>query len=181
MNILDLILIAIGLSMDAFAVSICKGLSLRNVKWHHMIIVGLWFGGFQALMPSIGYVLGSFFIELIDAYDHWVTFILLSAIGLNMIKESREASGNCNPSLQPYTMLMLAIATSIDALAVGVTFAFMNIQVIPSVTIIGVTTFLLSAIGIRFGNHYKSKAELVGGIVLILIGLKILLQGLGIL
>lgn len=150
-----------------------------------MIIVGLWFGGFQALMPSIGYVLGSFFIELIDAYDHWVTFILLSAIGLNMIKESREASGNCNPSLQPYTMLMLAIATSIDALAVGVTFAFMNIQVIPSVTIIGVTTFLLSAIGIRagglFGNHYKSKAELVGGIVLILIGLKILLQGLGIL
>ncbi|GAA6391234.1 manganese efflux pump MntP family protein [Megasphaera massiliensis] len=181
MNILDLILIAIGLSMDAFAVSICKGLSLRNVKWHHMIIVGLWFGGFQALMPSIGYVLGSFFIELIDAYDHWVTFILLSAIGLNMIKESREASGSCNPSLQPYTMLMLAIATSIDALAVGVTFAFMNIQVIPSVTIIGVTTFLLSAIGIRFGNHYKSKAELVGGIVLILIGLKILLQGLGIL
>ena len=146
-----------------------------------MIIVGLWFGGFQALMPSIGYVLGSFFIELIDAYDHWVTFILLSAIGLNMIKESREASGSCNPSLQPYTMLMLAIATSIDALAVGVTFAFMNIQVIPSVTIIGVTTFLLSAIGIRFGNHYKSKAELVGGIVLILIGLKILLQGLGIL
>ena len=181
MNILDLILIAIGLSMDAFAVSICKGLSLRNVKWHHMIIVGLWFGGFQALMPSIGYVLGSFFIELIDAYDHWVTFILLSAIGLKMIKESREASGSCNPSLQPYTMLMLAIATSIDALAVGVTFAFMNIQVIPSVTIIGVTTFLLSAIGIRFGNHYKSKAELVGGIVLILIGLKILLQGLGIL
>ena len=181
MNILDLILIANGLSMDAFAVSICKGLSLRNVKWHHMIIVGLWFGGFQALMPSIGYVLGSFFIELIDAYDHWVTFILLSAIGLNMIKESREASGSCNPSLQPYTMLMLAIATSIDALAVGVTFAFMNIQVIPSVTIIGVTTFLLSAIGIRFGNHYKSKAELVGGIVLILIGLKILLQGLGIL
>ena len=181
MNILDLILIAIGLSMDAFAVSICKGLSLRNVKWHHMIIVGLWFGGFQALMPSIGYVLGSFFIELIDAYDHWVTFILLSAIGLNMIKESREASGSCNPSLQPYTMLMLAIATSIDALAVGVTLAFMNIPVIPSVTIIGVTTFLLSAIGIRFGNHYKSKAELVGGIVLILIGLKILLQGLGIL
>ena len=182
MNILDLILIAIGLSMDAFAVSICKGLSLRNVKWHHMIIVGLWFGGFQALMP---YILGSFFIELIDAYDHWVTFILLSAIGLNMIKESREASGSCNPSLQPYTMLMLAIATSIDALAVGVTFAFMNIQVILSVTIIGVTTFLLSAIGIRagglFGNHYKSKAELVGGIVLILIGLKILLQGLGIL
>lgn len=118
-------------------------------------------------MPSIGYVLGSFFIELIDAYDHWVTFILLSAIGLIQIKESREASGNCNPSLQPYTMLMLAIATSIDALAVGVTFAFMNIAAIPSVTIIGVTTFLLSAIGIRagglFGNHYKSKVELVGG------------------
>ena len=143
MSILDLILLAAGLSMDAFAVSICKGLSLRNVKWHHMMIVGLWFGIFQALMPSIGYVLGSLFIDLIDAY-----------------------------------------ATSIDALAVGVTFAFMNIQLIPSVTIIGVTTFLFSAVGIKagglFGNHYKSKAELVGGIVLILIGVKILLQGLGI-
>ena len=184
MSILDLILLAAGLSMDALAVSICKGLSLRNVKWHHMMIVGLWFGIFQALMPSIGYVLGSLFIDLIDAYDHWITFILLSAIGLNMIKESREASGSCSPSLKPYTMLMLAIATSIDALAVGVTFAFMNIQLIPSVTIIGVTTFLFSAVGIKagglFGNHYKSKAELVGGIVLILIGVKILLQGLGI-
>ena len=111
MSILDLILLAAGLSMDAFAVSICKGLSLRNVKWHHMMIVGLWFGIFQALMPSIGYVLGSLFIDLIDAYDHWITFILLSAIGLNMIKESREASGSCSPSLKPYTMLMLAIAT----------------------------------------------------------------------
>ena len=152
MSILDLILLAAGLSMDAFAVSICKGLSLRNVKWHHMMIVGLWFGIFQALMPSIGYVLGSLFIDLIDAYDHWITFILLSAIGLNMIKESREASGSCSPSLKPYTMLMLAIATSIDALAVGVTFAFMNIQLIPSVTIIGVTTFLFSAVGIKSGG-----------------------------
>ena len=97
MSILDLILLAAGLSMDAFAVSICKGLSLRNVKWHHMMIVGLWFGIFQALMPSIGYVLGSLFIDLIDAYDHWITFILLSAIGLNMIKESREASGSSFP------------------------------------------------------------------------------------
>ena len=156
MSILDLILLAAGLSMDAFAVSICKGLSLRNVKWHHMMIVGLWFGIFQALMPSIGYVLGSLFIDLIDAYDHWITFILLSAIGLNMIKESREASGSCSPSLKPYTMLMLAIATSIDALAVGVTFAFMNIQLIPSVTIIGVTTFLFSAVGIKAGDRPHS-------------------------
>ena len=180
MNILDLILIAIGLSMDAFAVSICKGLSLRNVKWHHMIIVGLWFGGFQALMPSIGYVLGSFFIELIDAYDHWVTFILLSAIGLNMIKESREASGSCNPSLQPYTMLMLAIATSIDALAVGVTFAFLQVRIVPAVSFIGSTTFILSIIGVKvgnvFGTKYKSKAEFAGGLILVIMGVKILLE-----
>ena len=180
MSILDLILLAAGLSMDAFAVSICKGLSLRNVKWHHMMIVGLWFGIFQALMPSIGYVLGSLFIDLIDAYDHWITFILLSAIGLNMIKESREASGSCSPSLKPYTMLMLAIATSIDALAVGVTFAFLQVRIVPAVSFIGSTTFVLSIIGVKvgnvFGTRYKSKAEFAGGLILVIMGVKILLD-----
>ncbi|MGN0947873.1 MAG: manganese efflux pump MntP family protein [Megasphaera sp.] len=184
MNLWDLLLLAIGLSMDAFAVSICKGLSLGKINWRHMILAGLWFGGFQALMPTIGYELGSFFADMIDAYDHWVTFVLLAGIGLNMIKESFEPPENCNASMSPYTMLMLAIATSIDALAVGVTFAFMDIDLVPSVSLIGVTTFLFSAAGIKvgslFGMRYKNKAERLGGIVLILIGLKILLEGLGV-
>lgn len=119
MNTLDLLLLAVGLSMDAFAVSICKGLSLGKINWRHMALAGLWFGGFQALMPTIGYGLGSFFADMIDAYDHWVTFILLSAIGLNMIKESFEDEEHCDASMSPYTMLMLAIATSIDALRRG--------------------------------------------------------------
>ena len=185
MNTLDLLLLAVGLSMDAFAVSICKGLSLGKINWRHMVLAGLWFGGFQALMPTIGYGLGSFFTDMIDAYDHWVTFILLSAIGLNTIKESFEDEEHCDASMSPYTMLMLAIATSIDALAVGVTFAFMDIALVPSVTLIGVTTFLFSAAGIKvgslFGMRYKNKAERIGGAVLILIGLKILLEGLGVL
>ena len=166
MNTLDLLLLAVGLSMDAFAVSICKGLSLGKISWRHM-------------------VLGSFFSDMIDAYDHWVTFILLGAIGLNMIKESFEDQEHCDASMRPYTMLMLAIATSIDALAVGVTFAFMDIDLLPSVTLIGITTFLFSAAGVKvgslFGTRYKNKAECIGGIVLILIGLKILLEGLGVL
>ncbi|MCI7600149.1 MAG: manganese efflux pump MntP family protein [Megasphaera sp.] len=185
MNILDLLLLAVGLSMDAFAVSICKGLSLWKISWRHMVLAGLWFGIFQALMPAIGYGLGSFFADMVDAYDHWVTFILLGAIGLNMIKESFEDEEHCNASMSPYTMLMLAIATSIDALAVGVTFAFMDIDLLPSITLIGITTFLFSAAGVKvgslFGTRYKSKAERIGGIVLILIGLKILLEGLGLL
>lgn len=186
MNTLDLLLLAVGLSMDAFAVSICKGLSLGKISWRHMVLAGLWFGIFQALMPAIGYGLGSFFADMIDAYDHWVTFILLGAIGLNMIKESFEDQEHCDASMRPYTMLMLAIATSIDALAVGVTFAFMDIDLLPSVTpLIGITTFLFSAAGVKvgslFGTRYKNKAECIGGIVLILIGLKILLEGLGVL
>lgn len=176
MNTLDLLLLAVGLSMDAFAVSICKGLSLGKINWRHMVLAGLWFGGFQALMPTIGYGLGSFFADMIDAYDHWVTFILLSAIGLNMIKESFEDEEHCDASMSPYTMLMLAV---------GVTFAFMDIALVPSVTLIGVTTFLFSAAGIKvgslFGMRYKNKAERIGGAVLILIGLKILLEGLGVL
>lgn len=185
MNTLDLLLLAVGLSMDAFAVSICKGLLLGKISWRHMVLAGLWFGIFQALMPAIGYGLGSFFADMIDAYDHWVTFILLGAIGLNMIKESFEDQEHCDASMRPYTMLMLAIATSIDALAVGVTFAFMDIDLLPSVTLIGITTFLFSAAGVKvgslFGTRYKNKAECIGGIVLILIGLKILLEGLGVL
>ena len=184
MGLVELFLLAVGLSMDAFAVSVCKGLSTQKLKWKHYLTIGLWFGGFQALMPTIGYELGSFFADMIDAYDHWVTFVLLAGIGLNMIKESFEPPENCNASMSPYTMLMLAIATSIDALAVGVTFAFMNIDLIPSVSLIGVTTFLFSAAGIKvgslFGMRYKNKAERLGGIVLILIGLKILLEGLGV-
>lgn len=184
MNVFDLLLLAVGLSMDAFAVSVCKGLSLGKISWRSMLIAGLWFGIFQALMPTLGYFLGNFFAEFIDDYDHWLTFILLGAIGLNMIKESFEPPENYSSSMGLYTMFMLAIATSIDALAVGVTFAFMKISLLPAVTLIGCTTFILSATGIKagslFGLHYKTKAEFVGGLVLILIGLKILLQGLGI-
>ena len=185
MSFFTVFLLAVALSMDAFAVSICKGLSLGKISWRHMVLAGLWFGIFQALMPAIGYGLGSFFADMIDAYDHWVTFILLGAIGLNMIKESFEDQEHCDASMRPYTMLMLAIATSIDALAVGVTFAFMDIDLLPSVTLIGITTFLFSAAGVKvgslFGTRYKNKAECIGGIVLILIGLKILLEGLGVL
>ena len=185
MSLIELFIIAVGLSMDAFAVSICKGLSMQKMSWKNAVIVGLYFGGFQAGMPLIGYILGSQFKNAITSIDHWIAFILLGIIGFNMIRESLNQEEECvDCSVSPGNMILLAIATSIDALAVGVTFAFMNIQLIPSVTIIGVTTFLFSAVGIKagglFGNHYKSKAELVGGIVLILIGVKILLQGLGI-
>lgn len=184
MNGLELLLLALGLSMDAFAVSVCKGLSLGSICWKHMALAGLWFGGFQALMPTAGYYLGTFFTDIITSYNYWIAFALLTLIGGNMIKESFEAEDCPDANMAAPAMFALAVATSIDALAVGVTFAFMNIQLIPSVTIIGVTTFLFSAVGIKagglFGNHYKSKAELVGGIVLILIGVKILLQGLGI-
>ena len=185
MNTLDLLLLAVGLSMDAFAVSICKGLSLGKISWRHMVLAGLWFGIFQALMPAIGYGLGSFFADMIDAYDHWVTFILLGAIGLNMIKESFEDQEHCDASMRPYTMLMLAIATSIDALAVGITFAFLDTPIIEAIVIIGVTTFVLSIAGVAMGNYfgtrYKKKAEIAGGIILVIIGTKILLEHLGIL
>ena len=186
MNTLDLLLLAVSLSMDAFAVSICKGLSLGKINWRHMVLAGLWFGGFQALMPTIGYGLGSFFADMIDAYDHWVTFILLSAIGLNMIKESFEDEEHCDASMSPYTMLMLAIATSIDALAVGVTFAFLRVDnILSAVCFIGCTTFVLSAVGVKvgsvFGARFQSRAELFGGVVLIAMGVKILLEHLGVL
>lgn len=185
MSILDLFILAVGLSMDAFAVSLCKGLSLGKIKPKHMCIAGAWFGGFQALMPLIGYFLGSFFAEMIEKYDHWVAFVLLAIIGGNMIKESFDKDEKVDSSMDVKSMLLLAIATSIDALAVGVTFAFLQVQIVPAVSFIGVITFIFSAVGVKigslFGTKYKSKAELFGGIVLVLIGIKILLEGIGVL
>lgn len=186
MGIIELFVLAVGLSMDAFAVSVCKGLSLGKIKWKHMCIAGAWFGGFQALMPLIGYFLGRFFTDMIEQYDHWIAFILLVLIGGNMVKEAlggEEEDLDC--SMSPKTMFVLAVATSIDALAVGVTFAFLKVAIVPAVTFIGVVTFVCSAIGVKigsiFGVKYKSKAELCGGIILMLIGVKILLEGVGIL
>ena len=185
MSILDLFILAVGLSMDAFAVSVCKGLSLGKIKPKHMCIAGAWFGGFQALMPLIGYFLGSFFAEMIEKYDHWVAFVLLAIIGGNMIKESFGKDEKVDSSMDVKSMLLLAIATSIDALAVGVTFAFLQVQIVPAVSFIGVITFIFSALGVKigslFGTKYKSKAEFFGGIVLVLIGIKILLEGIGVL
>lgn len=185
MGILELVLISVGLAMDAFAVSICKGLSVKNINIKHYLITGVYFGGFQALMPLIGYLLGINFQELIVNVDHWIAFILLSLIGINMIKESFGDDENFNDSFKFKEMLPLAIATSIDALAVGITFAFLNVNIIIAVILIGSITFIISALGIRigriFGDKYKNKAELCGGIVLILMGIKILLEHLGIL
>lgn len=185
MGILELFILAVGLSMDAFAVSVCKGLSLGKIKPKHMCIAGAWFGGFQALMPLIGYFLGSFFAEMIEKYDHWVAFVLLAIIGGNMIKESFGKDEKVASSMDVKSMLLLAIATSIDALAVGVTFAFLQVQIVPAVSFIGVITFIFSAVGVKigslFGTKYKSKAELFGGIVLVLIGIKILFEGIGVL
>lgn len=185
MSILDLFILAIGLSMDAFAVSICKGLSLGKIKKKHMLSAGVWFGGFQALMPLIGYFLGSFFADMITKYSHWIAFALLLYLGINMIKDSRDKEcDEMDASMKAKDMFVLAVATSIDALAVGVTFAFMKVQIVPAITFIGCITFVCSAFGVKigsiFGEKYKSKAEMCGGIILILIGLKILLEGLGI-
>ena len=185
MKVWELFVIAVGLSMDAFAVSICKGLSTKDVRREHMVVTGLYFGGFQALMPLAGYLLGSRFQSMIQRVDHWIAFVLLALIGANMVRESQGEAEHLDDSFTPGTMLPLAVATSIDALAVGVTFAFLNVRIIPAAALIGVTTFALSAIGMRLGNvfgaRYQSKAELVGGIVLILMGVKILLEHTGIL
>ena len=188
MGLVELFVIAIGLSMDAFAVSICKGLSLGKIKFKHMCIAGLWFGGFQGLMPAVGYFLGSLFADMVSKYAHWVAFILLAIIGGNMIKESFEKDEcECcgNTCMDVKTMFVMAIATSIDAMAVGVSFAFLQVKIIPAVTFIGVITFICSGLGVKigsiFGSKYKSRAELAGGIVLILMGTKTLLEGLGIL
>ena len=186
MSLLELFILAVGLSMDAFAVSICKGLAMKQIKFKHMLIVGLWFGGFQALMPLIGYFLGIQFETYITAYDHWIAFILLAFIGGNMIKEAlSNEEETADASLAVKIMLVLAIATSIDALALGVTFAFLQVNIWEAVSFIGVVTFLFSVAGLKIGNvfgtKYKSKAEFVGGVILILLGIKILLEHLGIL
>lgn len=185
MNAVELLLLAIGLSMDAFAVSVCKGLSLGRISWKHMCIAGIWFGGFQFLMPTIGYYLGNIFTDMILSYNYWIAFILLSLIGGNMIKESRETDDCPDANMTISAIFALAIATSIDSLAVGVTFAFMDVSIIPAAIFIGCVTFLWSALGIKtgslFGLKYKAKAECIGGFVLILLGLKILLEGLGML
>ena len=184
MGIFELFVLAVGLSMDAFAVSVCKGLSLGKIKWKHMCIAGAWFGGFQALMPLIGYFFGRFFTDAITQYAHWIAFVLLVLIGGNMIKEAFGEEEDVDASMSVKSMFLLAVATSIDALAVGVTFAFLKVAIIPAISFIGIITFACSAIGVKigsiFGSKYKSKAELCGGVVLVLIGLKILLEGLGI-
>lgn len=182
MGLWELFVIAIGLSMDAFAVSICKGLSVRRCTLKHMVICGLYFGIFQGAMPLIGYILGSQFESLVSAVAPYIAFALLSFIGANMIRESREEDESCSDDFSVSAMVPLAIATSIDALAVGVSFAFLQVDIIPAVCFIGVTTFVCCLFGVKigsiFGNKYKSKAELFGGAVLIAMGIKILMDHL---
>ena len=184
MGLIELFLIAVGLSMDAFAVSVCKGLAMPKCTFKKAAIVGLWFGGFQALMPALGYVLGAQFQEAIASIDHWIAFVLLALIGGNMIHEALDNDEEeADASLDVKTMFLLAVATSIDALAIGITFAFLKVNIIPAVCFIGIVTFIISFAGVKIGNvfgaRYKNKAEIVGGIILILLGLKILLEHLG--
>lgn len=184
MGLIELFLIAVGLSMDAFAVSVCKGLAMPKCTFKKAAIVGLWFGGFQALMPAIGYVLGAQFQETIASIDHWIAFVLLALIGGNMIHEALDNDEEeADASLDVKAMFLLAVATSIDALAIGITFAFLKVNIIPAVCFIGIVTFIISFAGVKIGNvfgaRYKNKAEIVGGVILILLGLKILLEHLG--
>ena len=185
MGVLELILIAVGLAMDAFAVSVCKGLSMSKMEWKKAVVIGLYFGGFQALMPLIGYILGVGFEDKIKSIDHWIAFILLVFIGINMIKEAFETKEESNDKIDFKTMIILSIATSIDALAVGVTFAFLNVNIMLAISLIGIITFIISMIGVKignvFGDKYETKAELAGGFILIFLGAKILLEHLGIL
>ena len=185
MSFLELFILAVGLSMDAFAVAVCKGLAIKDVNIKESVTVGAWFGFFQGLMPFIGFVLGVQFKDYITAFDHWITFVLLGVIGANMIKEAvSKTQEPADASLSVRSMFVLALATSIDALATGITFAFLSVKIVPAVCFIGVITFVLSAVGVKIGNifgaKYKAKAEFAGGIILILLGLKILLEHLGI-
>ena len=185
MTLVELFIIAVALSMDAFAVAICKGLSVKRATVKQALCVGGWFGVFQALMPLIGYLLGTTFATLITSVDHWIAFVLLGLIGGNMIREAITGDEEeLDDSFTARTMFPLAIATSIDALATGVTFATLGVDIVPAVLFIGVTTFTLSAIGLKVGNvfgaKFKSKAEFAGGLVLVLMGLKILLEHLGV-
>lgn len=183
MSFFELFLIGVGLSMDAFAVSVCKGLSVKKLSPRHALLVGLYFGGFQFLMPVLGWLLGYRFEAMITSIDHWIAFVLLAIIGGNMIKESFSEDEELNDDFGFRTMALLAVATSVDALAVGVTFAFLSVDILPASALIGVTTFTLSALGVYigrfFGLRYKAKAERAGGIILMLMGLKILLEHLG--
>ena len=189
MGFVELLLLAVGLSMDAFAVSICKGLSMKKAGLREGAICGIWFGGFQALMPVIGFLLGSLFAEAIEAFDHWVAFGLLAIIGINMLK---EAFGKCDceeehdADLSFKTMLVMAIATSIDAMAVGISLAMAgDVNIVTAVLLIGVITFAMCAAGVKigniFGSRFEKKAQVAGGVILILLGIKILLEHLGVL
>ncbi len=187
MNFLSLMMLAVGLSMDAFAVAVCKGLALKKISFRHAFTVGLWFGGFQALMPLLGYLLAAQFRESITAYAHWIAFALLVLIGGNMIREAvfEKEEPETDSALSFKSMLPLAVATSIDALAVGVTFAFLDVKIGLSALLIGITTLILSMIGVKagsvFGAKYEKRAEILGGAILILLGIKTLLEHLGIL
>ena len=185
MGIFELLLLSIGLGMDAFAVSVCKGISMKKMDWKKACIVGLYFGGFQALMPVIGYFLGTSFQSIITNIDHWVAFVLLGIIGGKMIQEAFQKDNDeeeYSSDVSVKTMLILSVATSIDALAVGITFAFLNVNLLLAITFIGLITFVLSVVGTkignRFGDKYIGKAEFIGGIILILIGFKILFEHL---
>ena len=184
MQFYEIVILSIGLAMDAFAVSVCKGLSLGKIRARHCAKAGIWFGGFQGLMPLVGYLLASLFVGYIDKFDHWIAFVLLFLIGGNMIREVFGEEEKQSSDMGVKTMLLLAIATSIDALAVGVTFAFLEVNIILAVVVIAVVTFAFSAAGVKigsiFGSRYKKKAEFVGGVILILIGVKLLLEGLGV-
>ena len=181
MNIIDILVIGVGLSMDAFAVSVCKGLAMKRMDIKKALVCSLYFGVFQALMPLIGFLLGSGFKNVVSSIDHWIAFVLLGIIGINMIKEAKSCDV-VNDSMDVKTMLTLAVATSIDALAIGVTFAFLKVSIIPAVSIIGLITFVCCFIGVKlgsaFGEKLKSKAEIMGGVMLILIGTKILIEHL---
>ncbi len=187
MGFVELFALGVALSMDAFAVSICKGLSMRRASWKGMVACGGWFGSFQGLMPLVGYLLGSLFAETITAIDHWIAFGLLALIGGNMIREALSPEEeDVGEDLSVRTMFTLAVATSIDALAVGISLAMAgNVNIWLAVTLIGVTTFVLSAIGVKvgsvFGSRFEQKAQIAGGVILILLGTKILLEHLGIL
>ena len=184
MSFLELLLVAVGLSMDAFAVAVCRGLEMRRIDYRQALLIAVFFGGFQALMPVVGYLLGAGFEHYISAFDHWIAFALLAFIGGKMIWEAVRGGEEEQPQeLDLKMLLMMAVATSIDALAVGITFAFLRMDILSSALTIGATTFLISfggvAAGNRFGARYKQKAEIVGGVVLVLIGVKILLEHLG--
>ena len=188
MALWELFMIAVGLSMDAFAVSICKGLSVPQIKYRHCLIAGLYFGGFQGLMPLGGYLLGTGFSDIIERFDHWIAFLLLGYIGFNMLREAfskEEGCEECNADLSVKTMFVMAVATSIDAMAAGISLAMDSADILLNVICIGITTFVLSAVGVKvgnvFGSRFEKKAQIAGGVILILLGIKILLEHCGVL